>query len=354
MKSTAIEILERTDHANEYLLEVGRALTEQPGPALDKLPCDSEEWRSFQRERAEAAERLLPQVTREMDAFFAAVTELDTSLTPDERSVCVGYAKERIQPFFFQSPFFRRTVDKPLGYPGDYMTVEMLFDNKPQGETPLGALLARYALDTGPARAHRARQPWVIQHLRQESRQEAPEVLSFACGPERILREYLAGGGDCQITLCDADERALKYARKKIEDLEQRLGRKPNVRAIQISAFTLLRRDGGVELLRRESPPGGCDFVLVLGLLDYLNADVSARFVANLTQVLKPGGYCMLTNVHVKNPWRSLMEYVADWFVHHRSMEELQEIATRRSNLSTVSLTTDETGVNAFYIGQKT
>jgi SAM-dependent methyltransferase len=355
MRNHALEIMHRTDRAEQYLEDLGHTLTSHLRAELRKLPRTSDEWAAAQSERTVVVEKHLPSVTRELDTFFADLTELDRELTPDERKVTLSDFRARIQPFFFQSPFFRRAADKPCGYPGDYMTVEMLYDNKAAGETPLGELLARYGLDTGPARAHRARLPFVVNHLKNHPAPNAPtpEVLSFACGPERVLREYLASGGDCGITLADADDRALRYAKKKLEELERSLGRRPVVRSVHISALALIKGETGIEKLRRESAPGGCDVILVLGLLDYLGSEVAARFIENLTELLKPGGHCLLTNVHSENPWRSLMEYVADWFVFHRSKDELLQIATKSSGLVPLSVETDASGVNVFFTGRK-
>jgi ubiquinone/menaquinone biosynthesis C-methylase UbiE len=108
----------------------------------------------------------------------------------------------------------------------------MLFENKRDGASPLARILSHYALNTGPARAHRGRMQWAHHHLWQHmhSNTRRPvRILSFACGPERILREFVAQGGNCEITLCDHDGRALEYCRREFKKI------------MRIDCFSVLR-----------------------------------------------------------------------------------------------------------------
>src|SRR5262249_41163121 len=158
---------------------------------------------------------------------------------------------------------------------------------------------------------HRARAGWVHGHLRRLAEQipgRPLHVLSFACGPERVLREHVAAGNDCAITLADADGRALKYAAGKLEAIRARSGVSSEVRSVEISAFRLIRDPSSVEVLRGGPDGAGYDAVLVLGLLDYLKDAQCSRFLDVLATTLRPGGICLLTNLHRVNRWRSLME----------------------------------------------
>ena len=51
----------------------------------------------------------------------------------------------------------------------------------------------------------------------------------------------------------------------------------------------------------------------------------------------------MLTNLHDNNPWRSVMEYVCDWNVIHRSKAQFQSICegTAERGMTTLETITD-------------
>lgn len=263
----------------------------------------------------------LPRVGPELDALYAELGELDARLTVDDRDHERARHRILVQPFFLQAAIARWAVDKPLGYPGDFKMVDILFDPPPRERTPTGALLAAWSHASGPPRSHRARRPWALARLAALAAAvgERPlRLLSFACGPERVLRgsEELLGARGLEITLCDADPRALAHAERHL----RRAG--TTVRGHALSVRQLLRDP---QLL--VDPRGGYDGVLVLGLLDYLTDAAARRLLAALAQRLRPGGELLLSNLHVVNPWRAFMEYTLDWVVRHRDLAGLADLA---------------------------
>jgi hypothetical protein len=69
--------------------------------------------------------------------------------------------------------------------------------------------------------------------------------------------------------------------------------------------------------------------------------------------LLQPDGYLLLTNLHVQNPHRSFMEYLGDWFVIYRSLEEFGTMVIGDpARLTTEELITDETGTNIYFAGR--
>jgi len=321
-------------------------------------PRDPERRRALQHEQAEALRRHLPAVTRRLDATYARLTALDTLLSEEERQAALGHHRARVQPFFLQCPFIRRAADKPLGYPGDYLLVEMIFNEQDEGVSTFARLLSHYALHCGPARAHRARPPWVLRHLRQHEHAlgRPLRVLSFACGPEHTLREYAITGASGHFTLCDFDPAPLEYCRRQFQVLTRRTGPgmppPPTVDYAQVSTYQVLRHKQLLEPLRH---PEGHDVLVVAGLLDYLKDNVANRFLDLLAPLVAPGGRVLLTNLHRPNPWRAFMEYVGDWRVRHREQDAFRTLCEGGPGrgLATLELTCDESGTNLFWAGRR-
>ncbi|MGZ3458143.1 MAG: class I SAM-dependent methyltransferase, partial [Archangium sp.] len=296
---------------------------------LARFPRDPQQRSIMQQEQQEVLRRRIPSVTAWLDGHYTRLTQLDAQLTDEERERAMEHHRSAVQPFFLQCPLIRRCVDKPLGYPGDYVTVEMLFGTEDQGVSTMSRMLSHYALNVGPAQAHRARPPWIIGHLHQLEQQlgRPLRVLSFACGPEHALREHTAMGGTGNFTLCDFDPAPLDYCRRQFDKLA-RMPRggspMPQLRFTQVSTYQLIRYRDTLDKLRH--PDGPMDVVVAAGILDYLKENVMARFLDMMSSLLAPGGTLLLTNLNSHNPWRGLMEYVCDWYVLHRSPEQFQAL----------------------------
>ena len=356
--SSVAEFIALSEQLHAELLALDEELSHGLPDRLSRFPRDPEQRRAVQAEQAEALRRHLPVVTARLDAAYARLTELDTRLSEEEREAALEHHLARVQPYFLQCPFIRRAADKPLGYPGDYLMVEMIFNEQDEGVSTFARLLSHYALQCGPSRAHRARPPWVLRHLRQHELEVGRplRVLSFACGPEHTLREYATAGATGHFTLCDFDPAPLEHCRRQFQVLTRRSGPgippPPTVDYVQVSTYQLLKQKDLLDQLRH---PEGHDVLVVAGLLDYLKAPVAARFLDILAPLVAPGGRVLLTNLHAPNPWRAFMEYVGDWRVIHRGREEFQSLCEGgpERRLATLELTSDASDTNLFWAGRR-
>ena len=341
----AERIHDATDAIADFLLELQRELDDRYGPVARSR---GDAWKADT-----VAPDVMARATAFLDARYADISLWDVGLSDDDKATCRAYHRLRVQPYCLGSPFVRWSVDKPMGYPGDYRIVEMLFDAAADGASPLAQVLSAYTLQVGPARAHRERAPWVHETLTPlvAQAQRPLEVLSFACGPERVLRSFVQEGGICRISLVDWDTRALALATTKLREAAQAASTTVSVRSAELSILRLLRDPAAVETMSRLSDRNEFDVVLVLGLLDYLPDRAAGRFLDLMVKVLADDGHMLLTNVHVENPWRACMEYVGHWDVIHRSKEAFEQLCTGRGRLRCVEHRTDASGTNLFFCG---
>jgi len=355
--NTAENVIQLTDTMRAFLDKLDADLHTSLKPSITSFPSEPEHWANVQKVQDSLCQQYNPMLTDFLDASYASLTELDTELSPQDRGACQSYHRALLQPYFLQSQFVRRALDKPLGYAGDFGVNEMLFDNKPCGVSPISRLISHYALNNGPARAHRGRMPWAHNLLWQRVRnaQEQPvRILSFACGPEHVLREFVAQGGECEMTLCDADNRALDYCRREFKKITRKTGTAIPIHYVELSAHKLLKEPACKELLQAPVEGQEYDVILVLGLLDYLSAQAVNNLMDILVPMLKTGGDILLTNVHQDNPWRSFMEYIGDWHVISRVEDEFRTLVTGNPpRLKTIELTRDASGTNVYFAGRK-
>jgi hypothetical protein len=94
---------------------------------------------------------------------------------------------------------------------------------------------------------------------------------------------------------------------------------------------------------------GERDFVYSAGLFDYLSARSFAALASVLYDALSPSGQLLIGNVAAGNPTRFFMEYCLDWFLIHRSPEELRDFAAGLSpRPSRIEVDAEPLGVNLF------
>lgn len=307
------------------------------------------EWR---RRHAEAAEPAFiadtfvtewqPRVRERLDGLFARLSATVEGVDDESRARAVATHRLLIQPYFVTSRFCRRCLDKPLGYPGDFGAVEMIFAGTETEPAPMGRLLGGYTLESGPCEAHRGRLPWTHARLG-ELGVERPRLLSFACGPEVILRRWVEAGNTADIVLADHDPNALAFAKKELQRVIRRTKNTSTVRTVTMSAREVMSDDGAIGQLG-----GPFDAVMVLGLLDYLPDALVVRFLRALSDGLAPGGALLTSNLTGPNPWRSLMELTSDWVVAHRSVAGFETLVSATTTLATTRTDVHASGVNLY------
>ena len=270
--------------------------------------------RHIRAEQGRLAEELLGELTPRLDAAWEELEQIDSGLGGKARGVAAAVWRAEVVPYFLRVPLVRRSMDKPLGYAGDYGMVRIIFDEPEEGVDPLATALTRYA-----------------------------------CGPEHTLQAWAPEAPGTAMYLYDAEPRALEWATARFATLSGQIGRPLGVRSRVVTAQDLV--EGRADLV--DAAP--VDMVLVLGLFDYLQPAAIAALVDQLVGVLHPGGRLLCTNVAEPNRWRSFMEYGGSWQVQHRTIPALTEMVVHgRSDLAVVDARLDASDTNVFLAIERT
>ena len=144
-----------------------------------------------------------------------------------------------------------------------------------------------------------------------------------------------------EVALIDQEERVLTFCERTLSPLAVKTGLK--VQFIGESVRRLLTTRKLRETL------GERDFIYSAGLFDYLNHRSFQALLSVLYDALAPSGHLIVGNVATHNPSRVFMEYCLDWFLIHRSPDELREFAYGLSPRPIrIELDAEPTGVNLF------
>jgi extracellular factor (EF) 3-hydroxypalmitic acid methyl ester biosynthesis protein len=296
--------------------------------------------------------RLLDEVARPV---HAKLNELCTSFEAEARQLAAeevpshkAFAQRELHPFVLCDPFLHRSFTKPLGYAGDYETVNMIVGQSEARLSAYAFIINAFHLSSAPAAAHRNRIRILRNMIRREARRRATagnalRVLDIGCGPAAEVQR-LAASDDMplppEFTLVDFNEETLAFAERAIQEAAAKSSKPIVLRMVHQSIHELLEAASG-----RPPVAGEYDMIYCAGLFDYLSDRVCQKLVRLYYSWAAPGGVVVVTNVHERNPIRSYMEHLAEWYLVYRDEAQLLQFTPPGARSRVFS---DPTGVNIF------
>jgi extracellular factor (EF) 3-hydroxypalmitic acid methyl ester biosynthesis protein len=291
-----------------------------------------------------AAPRLIDKLNGSSRELFALVS----SLAEDQHSIYRSYYKKQMSDLIVHSPLLKRAYTKPLGYAGDYEMMNMIYRDHAEGESLFGKALNLYAAQEEAAQATINRVEYLSTKIRTaiEVRGRV-RLASIGCGPARelfvLLEQNPELGPYIDVALIDQEERVLTYCERTLSPIAIRTGAK--VHFIKESVRRLLTAKKLKEAL------GERDFIYSAGLFDYLNARSFSTLLSVLYEALAPSGHLAIGNFAGNNPSRYFMEYCLDWFLIHRSREDLLSFVPELSPApARAEVDAERSGVNLFLL----
>lgn len=260
-----------------------------------------------------------------------------------------AFVHREAYPYFALSTLIDRSYTKPRGYAGDYLTLQMVYDDRADGVRRLGPYIDRWFLDIPASRAVKNRRQ-LLRGIISDTARTHPgrrvAVTSLACGPAREIFDIFAEPDhpDIGATCVDVDDEALGYARSiaRSTGVESRVTFvRSNLVKLALGRETLDLRDQ--------------DLVYSIGLIDYLDDTLVVKLLDRIHGALRPGGVAVVGNFDVDNPDKAFMDHVLDWRLIHRSRQDLMALFGRSAfGDAPVDVRTEETGINLFATARRT
>jgi extracellular factor (EF) 3-hydroxypalmitic acid methyl ester biosynthesis protein len=292
----------------------------------------------------EASETFLQSVAdgeyeRAVNALFNEIAEGITSfnqLNPD------------IIAALQESPFLWRMQTQPRGYPGDFETIEKMFQDN---QAPVGTFahwMEEFLLVDNLSQQHRNKvvnQAQIIERAIINKKAETrAHILSLACGGCIDIRSIADPGlvlQNADFVLVDMDQGALDYSKSKLEPLGLNCSFvKGNV--LRLSNIPGL---GG----RKAKSQRMFDAVVVGGLFDYLSDRMIVKIVKYVYwELLAIGGTLFFTNIgtDLTSSKKTFFNRVLNWVLIERSEEEMRSIVFHAGiPESAVKIEKDDTGL---------
>lgn len=318
--------------------------------ASEENALSAEDLATRQLLESELLDIVAPDLAQTMLSATAELGRLVSGFSEVEHAAHRAFCRARLGRFFSRSPFMRRAQEKPLGYAGDYEMMNMLYRPRAEGTDLFGRALNLYATGETAARANVNRIHYLVEKI-EAAIERCPgrrvRLASIGSGPAQeiatLLTEKPALGRVLDVALIDQESRAIAYCERSFSSLMQSTG--ALVRVIPESVRRLL---SGRAL---SAALGERDFVYSAGLFDYLSDRMFAALLSTLYDALVPGAMLAVGNVADENPSRWAMEYFSEWFLMHRSSDELLAFGQDlRPRPSSVRVESEPLGVNLFLV----
>ena len=298
----------------------------------------------------EVIQEMAPTILPSIDFLFARFEEIADKVPDDLLPFHRTYAKRQLHPQVLCSPFAYRTYHKPLGYAGDYETVNMILREPLEGSTMFAKTINMWLLRQPSAEAHRNRIKYLTEQLVTETQRLATrgmmaQIFSLGCGPAGEVKNFLIQeelSNKAHFTLLDFNEETLQHTAQVLEEAKRQYRRSTEIETVKKSVHQMLKESG------KQFGDQKYDFIYCAGLFDYLSDRICKRLMNILYDMLAPNGLLLATNVHQSNPNRNSMDFFLEWHLVHRNRAQLERLRPDRAPEGSFRGKQELTGVNVF------
>ena len=231
--------------------------------------------------------------------------------------------------------------------------VNMILRNPMEGSSLFAKIVNSYFVTAAAGQAHRNRVKYLTETLSKETRRIARQggtarVFNLGCGPAREVQDFLTYDDLCdrsEIALLDFNDETLEQTNHLLTDLKMKHRRLTRIHTIKRSVHQILREGPRIGVIDSGAT---YDLVYCAGLFDYLSDRICNRLLEIFYDMLAPGGLLVATNVDTSNPDKNIMEYLGDWHLTYRNLDQLLNLAPRQAPRENCKAFPDVTGVNIF------
>jgi SAM-dependent methyltransferase len=242
--------------------------------------------------------------------------------------------RQKISSILNPESLFGFCYTKPFGYSGDFFIIEKFYQYYINPDERYRKW-DEFIHASGAVTAVRNRKTLAIEifeELNNKARGAKQDVLILGSGPVTETYEFFERnpGNSLVFDMLDLDKRAIAYAKSK--------NRK------HLGAMTFHNAN-----VIRYTPEKKFDLIWSAGLFDYFKSKHFVYLLKRYYEYLKEGAEMIIGNFNVENPSRRSMEIMGDWFLYHRSADELRQYAIQAGiDEAKIDVIQEPLGINLF------
>lgn len=311
-----------TEEIKKYLTDVKAKFD-----AFDKKNNNRESRISFVLENKD-------EIFQKLTSHFTSIWQIADNFNKDKYKLHAEYYRRELGELLLRAEINKHILDKPLGYAGDYVTMNYIYDYHDNflGISSHDILINHYTCNI-PISSSNIKRKKYFKHqiLKVLDQIERPKIVSLGSGPVRELIELLDEGKinkPLSFHCIDFEPKALSFVKDEMS--KRKKNNYLNIDYLKMDIRDIARSE------RIHKKINNVDFIYASGVFDYL----SDRFAKKLTHVLygllNDSGYIIIVNASSKNSeMRAYYEMLGGWVFHHRTKKQLLEWTKDMDNLST-------------------
>lgn len=261
------------------------------------------------------------------------------------------FAQMNICGLIATSPLNKRIYEKPLGYPGDFETINYYYEDGYEGKSSFDILLHRYSIELDVARAHINRKPYFIKKIDAivKNRQKPVNITSFGCGSAIEILEYTKKyqpGNKVAFSLVDSEKLALGQIKDSMSKIDP--AGKTRTQYYDMDILALLKKTAAYDGLKNQ------DLIYAAGLFDYFKDKMAKAVLRRMFDFLAKDGEMIIVNVSKDHDARIYMEFFGEWYLNLRNESELLSLTEGIPNIKSKNVEKDpENGKNLYLVLRK-
>ena len=242
--------------------------------------------------------------------------------------------RDMLEPILKSETLMGHSFTKPLGYSGDYQIIEKMYTSHKSVNPEyfkwdeffhwlpaVTAVVNRKGMAVS-----------LLKSLNKKTKKTHTRVLILGSGPATEVNEYMESVADNKLyfDLVDFDQRAIEHAEAK------------NWKYMDYITFHNKN-------VLRFSPEGCYDLIWSAGLFDYFQDKLFIRLLRRFSNSISDQGEMIIGNFNTSNPSRKVMEVLGDWYLYHRTEEQLKNFAIEAGiNPENIEIFSEPLGINLF------
>ena len=217
----------------------------------------------------------------------------------------------------FPEEFIKNTVQghglsKPFGYAGDFMMIDKIYTYHKSDKPEYGIWDEYFHQQSAPI-AVRNRKEYFKAVIHEKMVENSTlKLLNVASGPARDLFEVYSNlplNRTIKTTCIEMDEKAILFAKGLNKEF--------------LSSIKFVNKN-----IFRHQESEKFDLIWSAGLFDYFNDKAFLMVLSRFKEWLKMGGEIIIGNFNENyNPSRDYMEIFGEWYLNHRTEEQLFDLA---------------------------
>ena len=263
-------------------------------------------------------------IYKKLDNYFREIWDIAMKCGEEGYNVHRSYFQQMLHPLVEEIVEINRHIyRKPLGYAGDYMVMNYIYDYHKErylGSSSYEMLINDYTCNIPISRSNIARKEFFKGKILETIKtKDNARIMSVGCGPLRELIELLKEETIIKpftFKCVDFEKGAIDYVKKALEEIDRERKQFLSIEYFHQNIIDIIKNREIKEKIK------GQDLVYCSGVIDYLRDKIAARLVRELFQLLRNRGVLIICNAALKgSSHRAYYEMLGEWNMFHRTKD---------------------------------